>query len=454
MSATAAVVIALLLPRLISQWFGELREIAPLVPLVLFLAMPELVYLGLIFNPMLWAMAFLLASHLILRARWQSWPFVVGSAVLFGVGAAFRWDTLPYGLTIVADVLFVVGRDWSIAKRIRLSFLWGGLALLSWAGIILLIGIRVDTIRHLVANAGPLQDPPGLLEFTAQIAPFLTPGVAILGAIGTVTLIRRRDPFLAVLLLGLAGAAMRVEMGVPKWIISCLPVVCGVVLLGFFVLWQRRPLVRVLVGILLLGPWLIGLKATYKDSAWGPGFEMRPYARPVDNTLKIIPVFGAGAAVPTPEGPRALFGHAYVLFWQWRPFVRENDLEQQRVIQVAMDRRLPLLQDQGQGLAIVKLVAAGMRTEDPYRQEVTHAPVISRQFSGPSGNLLVVRLAEPGTLLNAQVVSQLAQNVGPQVAIYASPRTMRNLFLTAPDALEKIGPQSAVLNLERLAEAL
>ena len=159
----------------------------------------------------------------------------------------------------------------------------------------------------------------------------------------------------------------------PKFILPGIPGLVACAVLGFSVLWTHfkperwQTIVRVLIFIVLLGPWLIGVQVEFDDSAFGPGFETRAYDRPEQSGTKIsLAIFGPGTLFPTSEGPRALFGHGAVLLGGgWRTALDQRWREIEAVTDYAIQNELPLISTGNMSNFVVALWQRGFITTDP-----------------------------------------------------------------------------------------
>ena len=147
LTSLAAIGIVLFMLAIAFDWLKTLPLASRwLIGLVVLLASPEFFYLGLAYLPGVIAMAFVLAAHLILRwggiadeppslSANRGRIIILFSAVVFGIGAACRWDITVYGAVIAADLVFGFGdRRQPLVTLIRRRWLvcmvWGVLALL------------------------------------------------------------------------------------------------------------------------------------------------------------------------------------------------------------------------------------------------------------------------------------------------------------------------------------
>ncbi len=480
LTSLAAIGIVLFMLAIGFDWLKTL-PLAPrwLIALVLLLVSPEFFYLGLVYLPGVIAMALVLAAHLILRwggvadqppslATNHGRIMILLSAVVFGIGAACRWDITVYGAVIAADLVFGYGdRGERLVTMIRRRWIgcivWGVLALIGFFLALVISGYGPGTV---VAEIQKYQNYLGerssqITETIGSLQPLVTPAFGIFALVGLITLVRRRDPLLIVFAVGLIVIVPWASRGVPKFILPGIPGLVACAVLGFSILWNHfkserwQSIVRALIIVLLLAPWLIGVQVEYDDSAFGSGFETRAYDRPEPTGTKIsLAILGTGTLFPTSEGPRALFGHAAVLLGgDWRRAIDERWQEIETVTDYVIQNELPIISTGNMSNFVVSLWQRGYTTLDPRdpageSEEASNA-LILRTFTNGDGKTLDVYKREI-TSTQIEALDVLPSDIN-QIVIHGYPRTLRKLYLDAPTTLlEKLGSVSALLDLEKL----
>jgi hypothetical protein len=461
LTGIAAPVLVFLIVLLAYEWAGDaIRMGRPPAALVTLLAAPELMYLGLVYTPALVALAAAVGAHLMARGAARAAtgraiarsPWFWASALLFGAGVACRWDILAYGAVVAADLW--IGPDLGASPRVRrfaAAALWGTAALATWLAAISLNGYGLSAVLKTLRTAGPVESYPALAVVGATMQTLATPALLLTAALGFALLAQRRNPAALLVLLGLALTARYVPLGVPKWFLAAVPGLTACALVGFSALWHARKstaLVRLGLIACLAAPWLIGVQTISGDSAYGPGFEVRPFDRPPRSgpVFRLAPA--AGALVPTSEGPRPVGGHAYVLLGgAWRRIVGDGS-NANAAAQLAADRGLPLLQDYGQGFVISALAGMGFRTRDSWKLEL-------RTFVSRDGaaTVRVIHLRDREDLF-APPGQRRLENLagGSRLVILGYSSTLRRIYRRAPAALERIG-SVVVLDLDGLRAA-
>lgn len=206
---------------------------------------------------------------------------------------------------------------------------------------------------------------------------------------------------------------------------------------------------------LLIIPWLIGIRIIYGDSAFGPGFEQRPYDRSDTQGLDMSLTLGAGALFPTSEGPRALWGHAAVLLGGgWRNITTNDQREITTITRRAITTNIPLLAAARSGYFTVALWKEGFITTDPRdaSQNESGDSVVKRVFVSANGQSV--------TLFHIDIVAREVENLPAlfpdtqSLIMYGYPRTLRRLYELAPEAMQELGNNSAMLDIPLLTRKI
>lgn len=457
LSSSALILFTLFLFHLIFDWNGVTKPWQRLkIAAVLLVGVPEFFYLGLVFTPTIIAMSFLLLSQIILHLALlgehpkRRWLAVVSSIVLYGVGVSFRWDTVLYGMVITADIIFWILPRSTISgtfvRRVTLGGLWGIAALSMMFIILFVLGYQPSDVFGLGNWASDFLHAPSI-QALLSIQTLLTPLVVGLFIIGLMAKIRSRDSQMMILCISILLVSPLAATGIPKEVISVIPILLSIVVAGF--LWLqtnlRSQLSNVVVNTALITigliPWVIGIQIRWGDSAWGPGFELQPFDRPVtdQNSARLV-LFGDGAAISTSEGPRGLYGHLAILFGgKWKEMIDAQNAEISQAITIARDAEIPIVVLRGvPSIVIAHLLEEGYTTVDADTQE-------RRIFSHPDNTEVTVIKLWAKYDLTANI-STLLNTYGVENAILvAYSNEMREIYLDYPDVVrQKIGPESMV----------
>ena len=484
----ALIVFVLLLLSLVFSWV-QLPARLPkwLITLAFFLAVPELSYIGLVYSPTLVAMSFILGAHLVARksyrerwlfGRWgiSAIGFYLLSILFFGIGVSFRWNTLLYGGVIFVDLVLLAKKYRDISLRDFLPntvWLWGMLAVL--AAFLMLaisgygIGHFVDqfsTVRYVFNQAGTLTPNAAsspserALRTILTLTPEFTPAFILFVAVGMLIVSKQKNPLWLVVAFGVLSVLPWMRSGNPKFIITSLPVLALLFVIGFRETWQwfykqKWQRIKMLpVFALLLLPWLVGVQISRPNTSWGPDFSLKKYAYEDVESSAVDLVFDTGMAFPSPEGPRSLWGHAYVLFaGGWRDMVEQSAFEREAAIEIVVSEQIPMVVTSwSPDFYLNLLYANGYQTNVPYWSADDGDLFALRHFYHRNDSQVDIFFAEfeadaLDTLMSG--LEKLATQTD-SVVLVGYPSTMRAFYLEAPDVMRPIGAEIAQIDLATL----
>lgn len=446
--------------------------------IVLLIAAPELFFFGLVYAPTMIAMCFVLCSHLLLYRlhNWQGitsrqrvWGYVL-SIIVFGFGASFRWNVAAYGIIIAASILSMQS-DQPLKNKIQSTLGWlffaglSSLVMISFSGY----GFRdflakFETVLYVLNQAGTLSPESNastlevLMRTVLTLTPLFTPIFTLVSIAGLVKLIKEKSGLLSIVVAGLLSILPWLRSGVPKFIITALPVLILLFMAGLTMIIDftkdksKKRLVYILISIGLLLPWLVGVQIERGGTPWGPGFELKLFDYEETEGTHIKPVFGPGMAFPTPEGIRPLYGYAYVFFREWRSF-NENSFEERKLLlDTALQTGSPLVTTSwSPDYYLNDLYARGYRTSDPYDRIIGGGFFTERRFENSQGQTISILYAEvEGEDISVLIEELALTSLSKEFVLTGYPRTMRDLYEAYPNALQKLGPTSVVLDLEKV----
>jgi hypothetical protein len=336
------------------------------------------------------------------------------------------------------------------------------MGLACWLALIGARGYGIGTLIELARFTTDMTLDKGvsvemILKAICAYQTLFTPGFLLLGVWGWLCLNGASKRIATFGILGMAFAIFGMRWSGPKMVVAFMPPVAVCVVAGFCRAWHggsRKYAMRTAIGFVLLVPWLVGVRVTYGDSAWGPGFEVRPYDAPPAGTTASF-VVGGGSAFPTSEGPRPLFGHAAVLLGgQWRTLISQLECERREALQVSVQQNLPFMILQGaNGYAVAELAGMGLTTKD--RHENSHSQTLNelRRFSNDRDKRLVLmRLKVPvqDVLKSESLLREIVELAGGRMVVHGYPSTLRRVYQSAPEGLEKLGTSTAIWEPARL----
>ena len=273
LTTLACISFGFLLLKLVFEWNNAISQREKfMAALFVILAAPELVYLGLNFMPTMVAISLVIISHLIIRnvklaemTRKKERLEIIISLLLFGVGVAFRWNTIVYGAVILSDIYF--RPDFWPDKRGKNVFtiIWGVSAFILSSISILLSNIYTLDLSHAYATMSSVLTQVGtegtnaFLSMILILTPLLTPAMVVFSLIGLVILLRQRNILWVTVLVGLLGSLPWIRTGTPKNIITFIPGLVFCFTVGILAVWnssgpqwKKKPIPRDNSGFALI----------------------------------------------------------------------------------------------------------------------------------------------------------------------------------------------------------
>jgi hypothetical protein len=477
LSALACVCFGYLLSRLVFDWNRDIPPRAkPFITLLILFSAPELFYLGLSYKPALLAIDLLLCSHLILRSMKTidsstkgNRVLFLSSLILFGLGVSFRWNTIVYGAVIVADIFFVF-EIWKDKKQKYLfSAAWGMLALISSFTAIVLSNLNVLDLSHAfstmqsVLNQVGTEGTNAYLSMLLALSPLFTPGMVIASIIGFSLLVYRKDKLWIVVAAGLVGVLPFFRSGSPKNLITFIPELALCFSVGITAIWNfdkskwKKYAIRTAVLAVIFIPWVIGVRAVWGDTAWGPAFELKPYDRPESEENQFYPVLGTGSAFPTPGIPRPIYGYFDNLFGSpLKNLELTLSNERSKVVDTAITENIPIVMTGWTpDYFVIELYKRGYITKDAaYKESSLVNGFYDRLLTDPQGHSVYLFHNEISDRDGQEVARKLDLLAGKfgKVILVGYPSSMRALYFYCPKAMVSLGSKSAVLDLEALVK--
>ena len=492
LSAAAAALLVGLIVTLIQDWLpAGTPPRAALTTIFLLACTPEMFYLGLVYTPSLVAMGFVLAAHILIRTacrkilhsemgRGSFAALFVLSALLFGVGTACRWDVGIYLLFIAVDLILNNADADNFKEAVKIGALYalfaGAASLLAIFGSGYGFGEILETLA--LAKKEVLSSDSWFATIGAYQT-FFTPAFVVFFVVGYISLLRKSRRLALLIGVGLFSVAPYLFSREPKMILPALPGLWVALAAGIDTIFpesDNRLFTGTRTGIILLMllPWVIGFQINSGETSWGPGFEIKTPGQAVGREDGMGPItnrvddrsvaisnwkvgFRGGFAIPTPEGPRPLGGHLFVLLnGEWRKLATNFDIERKSVIDTALDTHYNILQDEGNSFIVAKFLENGFETRDPKLRDVASG-TRERVFVNENGDTVSLQILRVRKSLFStdQLVELKKLNPAGKVILYSGySSTLMKLADTAPDSLVPLGPLSAVVDLEKLSNAL
>jgi hypothetical protein len=322
-----------------------------------------------------------------------------------------------------------------------------------WLALVYGNGYDPQAIVRIIGYSGPVEGDYDWTLTVVRMPTLFTPAFVAALAAGVGVLVKQRHPLALILLVAVLVLGKLTLTGVPKWLITAVPALIACAAVGASLWWRWLP-ARVVFIAAAVVPWVVGVRMTSAGAAWGPGFELQRYEAVPQTTSWPVFRLDAGTAVPTPEGPRPLFGHAWVLGGQWKRFVSDFWTEQLEAVETAVRLNHPvLLHERSHGWAVDAYLQLGFTGTDSAFRVVDD--VYDRQWTRADGaSSRMLQFVAPEDLFDPVATRELANRAGPRVVLIAFPRTLIRLHRVAPGSLQALGPVTAVLDLARLAASL
>jgi hypothetical protein len=205
------------------------------------------------------------------------------------------------------------------------------------------------------------------------------------------------------------------------------------------------------LGLIL--PWAVGVQVNRDGISWGPGFELKAYNYPEVEDTQFKLTFGPGMAFPTPEGPRPLYGHGFVLLGEWKEFINSLAAERQNTIDTALRNSIPLISiGWSPDYYLNNLYAMGFQTSDSHNRTAADGYFYERRFTNAQGERIFLIIQDIVGSDIDELISHLKQYTGSdEIVVIGHPQTLRAIYKGHPNMLHALGPTSAIMDLRELS---
>jgi MFS family permease len=522
-SAASAVLMVVLLLHLVFGWLDEKSPRRKLFASVVLLgSIPEFFYFGLIYNPTIVAMCFVLSAHLLVRKIFGGDPdaslatprrkaLFILSLLLFGIGAACRWNISLYAFVIVVDIAMggPFGAGISFNKsRFFMAFLWG---LLSGPAVLLAIYVSGYSLMDIVQILTWAQEwgesevirTRSIFYSIGAAQTWATPAFILFFLGGIWQLIKRRDNLIIIGMSGFVPLIPYISSGNPKVMLFAFPSFVLCLILGAHLFWnitagrRGRILARIGIVLIILGPWLFGLKVYSDSTLWGPGFGLRSFVdapRKLDaNNLSgggpayrignYSLTMKAGFTIPTPEGPRPLGGHLSSLVGsEWRGFASGQAKAFTSAIQHAADKNSKIMiVNEGEYFVwafmtslgyttrekeLVKPSACNIKASDleKIRREMTQSEkdmgadawLVGRRFFDASGKTLWTIQPPLASFFDPKEFQKIMAAVDTDeiTVITTASSRLRKIYNFSPKSFQPLNSRAAIMDMQDYARSV
>lgn len=394
---------------------------------------PEILFSGLIINPSIISFAFLILSHLFLikYLKTDKKKQLLFSILIFGLAVSFRWSSAFYLFIFVGELF--LNNSKQILKSINFSFFFRKVLILflytiSFLLFIYLSGYSVIDIYMTYAGGKEYlehKEISYLATFSSALS-FLTPSFIILFFLGLFFVIKtKKIKFILTLILGLVPFFNLGVYPSYKYLVVLVPYLTILIAYGFFSM--KNKIFKYALLLIVLLPWIFGIQLK-TNSSWGPGFEIlhKGITSKKDNKTfnpdnyinfnNINIVLGSGMAIPTPEGPRPIYGFGKVFFKDWKEITSKIEKEKENAVDHAISNKIDILQDVGHSFITTKLLEKGFSTETIKHRTENY---IKRVFFRKNDTIDIIIPKDKKMLLNNDFVKEVLIDK-KQVVVYTS----------------------------------
>lgn len=394
---------------------------------------PDILFNSLLINPANISFALILLAHMLFNKYLNSkrYLYLVLSVLLFGFGVSFRWNNGFYLFVLFGVYLLDINNNTkgvSILNQFKKSFLIFPLFIISVVGFIQISGYSIfDIIDVYKYGSSYLEKSDySLLAMAASAIPFITPVFLLLFILGIINCLRdKRYMPLTLLLIALIPYFLLGIYPFYKYLICILVPLVFIQFYGFLSI--KRKVFKTIIVCSVFLPWILGLQIQ-SNSAWGPGFEMKIKnsnsndlnSFNPDNSTAIKQVklnFGSGMAMPTPEGPRPLYGFGKVFLTDWYQFIETNNNEREMAVKYALENKCNILQDVDHAYIFTKLIEKKLQMRKPYGS--ADNLYTRREFTSEKDTVFVDVFNNKTELFNFEIMTKYRQEDNC-IVIYSS----------------------------------
>jgi len=352
--------------------------------------------------------------------------------ILFGIGVSFRWSNGFYLFVLFGDfILFDTNQNNKIISidRLKKSLIIFPFFVVSIFLFIQISGYSLfDIIQTFKSGSSYINKMElSYMALGSSALAFLTPSFILLFILGIIYGLKKNlNRNLIWLLIALIPYFVLGLFPSFKYMINVVPILLIIIIQGFFFI-NNKYLKYSIITIVLL-PMFIGIQID-TNSTWGPKFKLKVKSDALNKKLIYNPdkyiklksvklVFGSGTALPTPEGPRPLFGFGSALFLKWYDFVDEVNNEQYRTVKfVEQYKRGIILQDVNHSFIVAKLIEMGYSTNDSFNNK--NNTIIERKFNNGNNTIILNVVNNKNDLFNVPLINKLIKDK-KEITVYAS----------------------------------
>jgi hypothetical protein len=339
---------------------------------------PEVLFNSLVMNPTNIGFAFCMLAMILsdnyVKSRNPIYHLII--PCLYLVGIPFRWSLELFFIVPLWSYL------WSNNFSIQKLLIDKGYILLTTSSIILsFIGIYIsgytpqDVVNVLIWGK-EFSDNQTISVFSiiAHNINFITPSFIMLFVIGSYFVFKQKNYKISLIyLINLIPFLLVGMFPCYKFYIMTTPFLFLILCIGFNEV-SSRWFAQFSIILLIITPWIFGLKLNIKNNVYGPGFEianwdnlnMIRFIKNPDKRKNEVENFkistSGGMALSTMEGPRPLFGIGSVLlFGKWRALTVTIENERVNTLENVTQTHKTIIQDRATNYAQCELYRLNYR---------------------------------------------------------------------------------------------
>lgn len=429
---------------------------------------PDIIFHSLIVNSVNISFALVLTSLIffIHFLRNVKYSYLILSMVLLALAIPFRWTMLIVfplyiGLFLYFHPLENYSRQtWKLLFKIMIANV---LALALSLAFIAVTGYDLKDIQNTIAGTtGYIEKSEvSVLAMLASGTAFLTPSFLILLLFSVFQILKstalRRKRIIAVagfLILSLSPFALLGFYPLYKYSITAMPVLLLLCAFGFTYVMNNK-ILKLLFAAAVVLPWIIGIQIEATGTFCGPAFELDTHKVLAANhklTLgnnpdsrikieKVRPAFGSGFYMPMPEGPRPMYGYAYVLLGGgWKNQVDKFTTERDKIFQYLIEHKnASYFQDRMSAFFSCDLYRHGFSTATNFAVETNR---IHRTFRRENDSIVleVIPISDKVAFLN----NQFKKTKNPIVFRSSYSNDILKLMTQHGDSITVLGPFTVI----------
>lgn len=331
--------------------------------LVIFIAVPEWLFMVLYINPSILAMGFyVLAFYLLwlnVKADHTRKYWLLASLAM-SIAIALRWSFLIGTFVFIPlffmkrDFSFYNVKDWWRLVVLRMSWLFLPLSVLGAIILIWISGYEPQQVLEIMLWGQSYMSDKTLNPLVAlsNLSAFITPAFVILFLVGIFFTIKEKIWW--ILMVFVMGGIPFVILGFDtsfKYNLTWLLPVMLILSIGLKKIQVASKPLKVLFYIILVFPWIFGVQVLDTRYTWGPGLEMqlklnKEYQGVQEGQRLFNPSFKAGLAMPNAEGVRPLYGYGDALLrGRWKKFNLERETERFALAEYVSKNRCLIVAD-------------------------------------------------------------------------------------------------------------